>query len=410
MVDADVIIIGAGAAGIAAGRACARAGVSYRVLDARDRVGGRAHVVMYEDMPLDLGCGWLHSADRNPLVAEAQALGLEIDQSTPPWQKTMLESGFSLADQRDFRAAQQAFYERLAQAALLPDDYPAAHFLPADEKWANLINAISTYVNGTELDKLSTKDFIAYDDTPLNWRLPQGYGALFAALADGLHISLGCHVSVIDHSGVVIKLVTSQGILQAHKVIISVPPSLVARGDLRFSPELPDHVAAAHVLPLGVADKIYLRLDEAQDFPIDGRLMGAVDRTEKGSYHLRPFGRALIEGYFGGQYARDLEREGPDGFFAAACEEISAALGSAIKKRLHYVTSTAWAQDPLSLGSYSHALPHYAGARKILATPHEARLFFAGEAVRAADFSTAHGAWLSGLEAAKVALAGKGML
>jgi monoamine oxidase len=399
--DVDVLIIGAGAAGIAAGRQCRADGRRYRVIEARDRVGGRAYTQICHDLPIDLGCGWLHSADRNLMVAEADALGFEIDRELPPWQKTMVESGFSLAQQSAFRHEQQAFYDRLTDAAQLSSDYPASHFLQHEQKWSHLIDAVSTYVNGVELDRLSTKDFIAYDDTPVNWRLPRGYGALFAALADGLDIHFNCRARVIDHSGRDIKIQTTQGTLTAHALIITVPTSILARGDLRFTPALPDHIQAANSLPLGLANKIYIAVDQPEDLPINGRLMGWIDRTDKGSYHLRPFGRPVIEGYFGGQYARDLEREGVVGFFAAARDEITSCLGSQMKNRLHYLTSSAWSQDPFAQGSYSHALPGHSSARAVLHQAYDQRIFFAGEAVSAHDFSTAHGAWLTGQAAAR---------
>jgi monoamine oxidase len=389
--DVDVIIIGAGAAGIAAARWCQTAGVSYQLLEARARIGGRALTLDFAGIPLDLGCGWLHSADRNPLVEQAQALGFEIDRALPPWQKTMVDAGFSLGDQQDFRREQQAFYARLAAGAQLERDYPAAYFLEPEQRWSALIDAISTYVNGTELDHLSTHDFCAYDDTEVNWRLPRGYGRLFATLADGLAIKLNCGVQHIDHGGRDIKITSGCGNLTSRAVIVCVPSSILARGDITFAPALPEHMDAAHVLPLGIADKVYLRLDHADEFPINGRLVGATDRRDKGSYHLRPFGRDLIEGYFGGAYA-------------LALEEIIACLGSGMRQRLHFVTATAWGRDPYAAGSYSHALPGHASARATLAQAIDQRLFFAGEAVSPHDFSTAHGAWMTGLEAAQSAV------
>jgi monoamine oxidase len=399
--DFDVIIVGAGAAGIAAARQCRKDGLSYCVLEARDRLGGRAYTKCFDDLALDMGCGWLHSADRNPMVSEAEALGFAIDRELPPWQKNMLEAGFSLSEQQDFRAEQAAFYARLEAAAQRAEDAPASDVLIAGQKWSALIDAISTYINGTELDRLSTKDFIAYHDSEVNWRLPRGYGALFRALADGLDVRLNCPVRQIDHSGTDIKVMSRAGTLSAQAAIICVPTAIIARGDLRFTPALPRHIEAAHHLPLGVADKIFLRLDHAADFPVNGRLMGRIGQVDKGSYHLRPFGRALIEGYFGGQYARELEREGPQAFFAHACDEIADCLGADIKKRLHFISATAWALDPFAMGSYSHALPGHADARAVLLGDVDERIFFAGEAVSAHDFSTAHGAWMTGKAAVK---------
>ena len=113
------------------------------------------------------------------------------------------------------------------------------------------------------------------------------------------------------------------------------PPGVIANETLRFSPALPAKLDAAHALPLGVADKMFLKLDSPDDLPAETRLYGATDRVETGSYTLRPFGRPVIDGYFGGTFARALEMEGDGAFAAFAIEQICAALGNDMRKRLH---------------------------------------------------------------------------
>jgi monoamine oxidase len=175
-----------------------------------------------------------------------------------------------------------------------------------------------------------------------------------------------------------------------------------------FTPALPDHLAAAASLPLGLADKLYFTLDQPEAFERDTRIVGATDRTDTGSYTLRPRGRPMIEGYFGGDYARALEKGGLPAFVAAAHGEIASAMGNGILKRLTPVLATGWASDPLAQGSYSHALPGQAAARSVLARPIDGRLVFAGEATSPHFFSTAHGAFESGLTAARAVIPGLG--
>jgi monoamine oxidase len=148
-----------------------------------------------------------------------------------------------------------------------------------------------------------------------------------------------------------------------------------------------------------------MRIDDAEDLPIDGHLFGRVDRTETASYHLRPFVRALIEAYFGGALARGLEQTGAGSFFSFGCDELALLFGNSIRKRLHFVAATSWAENPLSLGSYSYARPGRADARQKLSEPIDDRLFFAGEACSGDFFSTAHGAYETGVAAAEQALA-----
>jgi monoamine oxidase len=167
---------------------------------------------------------------------------------------------------------------------------------------------------------------------------------------------------------------------------------------------LPAKVDAARGLPLGLADKVMLALDEPQDsegaLPKDGNLRGATMRTAMGSFHLRPFGQPCIEGYFGGSFARSLENAGPGAFAAESIDEIVAYLGNDYRRRLKPLAESRWAHNPFARGSYSHALPGHAGKRAVLAAPVDGRLFFAGEATSPGFFSTAHGARDSGERAA----------
>src|SRR5450631_4468637 len=116
--ETEVAIIGGGAAGIAAGRRLREASIDCLLVEARPRLGGRAWTVNDPSgFALDLGCGWLHSADRNPWTAIAQAEGYTIDKSPPPWQKPSLAAGFPLAAQAEFQKAQHDFFARLEAAA-----------------------------------------------------------------------------------------------------------------------------------------------------------------------------------------------------------------------------------------------------------------------------------------------------
>ena len=133
----------------------------------------------------------------------------------------------------------------------------------------------------------------------------------------------------------------------------------------------------------------------------DTRLIGSPIRVDSGSYTFRSGGRALVEGYFGGDHARHLEAGGLPAFVDAARHEITAALGRDIGARLTPVVATTWAREPFSLGSYSHALPGHADARATLAEPVDDRLLFAGEATSKHFFSTAHGAFEEGGRAAR---------
>jgi len=400
----DVVVIGAGAAGVAAGRRLAAAGLSFLIVEAADRVGGRARTLGVGGMPVDLGCGWLHSADRNPLVQLAEDSGYVVDRTPPSWGRQFADLGFSREDQEAAAAAFDSFERRLRESP--PPDDRAASGLDPDCPWNATIEARSGYTNGVELSRVSVQDYLAYADaeTDTNWRLPQGYGALIADLAHDLPISLSTFVTCIDRRAAPLTLETSSGSLSARTVIVTVPTAVLANGTLRFLPALEGKQEAAAALPLGLADKLFLEVDGAGEFDPDSHMLGNPRRAETGSYYLRPFGRPLIECFFGGGCARLLEAEGPRAAAAFATDELVDLFGSSMRRRLRPAAASQWGREPAILGSYSHALPGAATMRATLVAPVEERIFFAGEACSQTDFSTAHGAWASGEAAAEAAL------
>jgi monoamine oxidase len=405
----EVAVIGAGAAGLAAAHALKREGISFVILEARDRAGGRAHTIAAAPgLTFDLGCGWLHSADHNAFVKIAERLDFEIDKTLPPWRdRIAVGTAFPPEERADFLRSLDEFFDRLEDAAKGGVDHPANICLEPGNRWNPMIDAISSYINGCETDRLSILDFDAYHDTNLNWRVRRGYGALMEAYGASLPLAFNCKVALIDHSGKRLRIETSQGTLSADRVIVTVPTNLIAQEAIRFSPALPEKVDAATNLPLGLADKVMLALDGAEDLPADGNLRGKTMRTEMGTYHLRPFGQACVEGFFGGRFAQALEDAGDGAIAAHAIDEIVSFLGGDFRRKLKPLKESRWAHDPFALGSYSHALPGHAGKRAVLATPVDNRLFFAGEATSPHFFSTAHGAHDSGERAAEEAMAAK---
>ena len=406
--EIDVAIVGAGAAGLGAARTLDKSGLSVVVLEARDRLGGRGHTFMAApDITFDAGCGWLHSADKNSFVQIASQLKFEIDKTRPPWREQSFDAVFPANERADFIKALDAFQERAEKAAASGRDCAASTLLEPGNRWNPMIDALSTYINGCELDRVSILDMAAYDDTEINWRVRRGYGALIAAYGAPCPVALNTQVRLIDHSGKRLRIETSQGTLSAAKVVVTVPTNLIAEEAIRFVPALPVKVNAARGLPLGLADKVMLALDRPEALPADGNLRGATMRTAMGSYHLRPFGQPCIEGFFGGRFAQQLEDAGEGALAARAIEEIVELLGSQFRARLKPLAESHWAHDPFARGSYSHALPGHAGDRAVLAAAVDGRLFFAGEATSPNFFSTAHGARDSGERAAREVMASR---
>jgi monoamine oxidase len=250
--EVAVAVVGAGAAGIAAARRLHEARVHCLLIEARDRLGGRAWTVDDgQGHALDLGCRWLHSADRNAWRTIAERQNAALDKTPPPWMRRSLEIGFPREEQDEFLAAMRAFFDRLERTGEEQPDRPAAALLDVECRWNPLITAVSTYITGAELDRLSMHDFARYEDTGVNWRAVGGYGALIRSYGTSLPAEFDCRVETIDHSGDWLRLQTSLGTVVADRVIVTVPSSLIAEETLALVPALPNKVSAPAGFPLG---------------------------------------------------------------------------------------------------------------------------------------------------------------
>src|SRR5215471_634111 len=141
--NVDVAIIGAGAAGLGAAHALKDSGLSVIVLEARDRVGGRAWTVQASpEVTFDVGCGWLHSADKNSFVPIAKQLNFEINTDLPPWSDRAFGDAFPEVERKDFVRAIDEFYERVSEGAGEGEDAPAARYLEPGNRWNPMIHAV----------------------------------------------------------------------------------------------------------------------------------------------------------------------------------------------------------------------------------------------------------------------------
>lgn len=403
----DAVIVGAGAAGLGAARhlIAARPDMSILVLEAEPYAGGRALTVRslrLNNEPIDLGCGWLHGASTNILTKIAEEAGRTVDRTPAPWSEGGKILNPESPDATEAQMALRSFFDRIEQRSSLEPDSILADLLEPGNRWNEHIDAIGTYINGVELNQASIADFKQYDPGHgPDWRVSEGLGALVARFGEQVPLVVDTVVSRIDHSGATkIRVETSRGTVYTHAVLLTVSTNVLASEAIQFWPTLPNKVELAANLPLGLANKIFLRLDSPDGLPKDTRLFGSFRRARTGAYQLRPFGTDLVEGYFAGQLAHDLERAGSRAAFAFATDEIAHVFGNRIRKQLEFGTMSAWGQRPLVGGSYSYALPGALMDRVKLSATIDGRLFFAGEACSPRRYSTAHGAYESGVSAA----------
>jgi monoamine oxidase len=401
MSDLDAVVIGAGAAGLAAAKTLVARGFAVQVIEARGRVGGRAHTetALY-GVPVDLGCAWLHSADINPFRAIAAELGFTVVESGPAWGARRRIAKLSPAKTAAIERTIAEGLKAISAAGEQGRDVAASEVLPQNAPGRPLLDAILSWIHGADPVQVSTLDAARYHDTGYNWPVLEGYGALVAAYGAGLPVKLSTPALAIDWQGPSVRVETPSGTLAARAAIVTLPTGVLADEKVRFRPALPAaKLASIEHLPLGVADKVFFRVTgDPFGLPADSYVRGRHDSSRTSAIQIRPFGRDIISCYLGGSYARELEETGA--MIDAVWGELVNAFGSGVRGHLEAPQATAWFLDPHARGSYSAALPGHAHRRADLAAPLDDRLFFAGEACSPDFFSTCHGAHLSGITAA----------
>jgi monoamine oxidase len=401
-VTLDACVVGAGAAGLIAARDLTRAGLTVRVLEARARVGGRAWTdVETLGLPIDRGCAWLHCADRNPWTGFAREHGFTLVERSPDWQRHVGAEPLSPERRARWDAEWQRAVDAIEAAGRAGRDVPATEVLPGDLEFRTLFDAVTSWSMGVDTAELSTLDFTTYDDTEINWAVREGLGAVVARAARGLDVVLDCPVLAIDWSGPRVRLTTRQGTVDCRHVIVTVPTTVLARGEPRFVPALPVAYAEAFAgLTLGVANKVFVDVEPGALPPGDTRhVVASAATTRTASVTVRPAGHELVLVFFGGGYARELEAAGA--LAEVARDELARLFGSDLGGRIRRTTATAWLGDPWARGSYSAARPGFARCRGTLAEPVAERVFFAGEACPPTAYGSIHGAWASGAAVAQ---------
>ena len=400
--DVDVVIIGGGAAGIGAARRLAEYNVSILLLEASARLGGRAWTHEVAGLGLDLGCGWLHSADRNAWSRVAEEAGIVLDRRGGAWGTQYRDLGVTPGDLAKAKQARADWMQRLASTP--PASDRAADALVPDGEWNPYIRAIGGFVSGASLEHLSVADYMAYDtaSTGRNWRAPAGYGSLIAGsfpTRAALRLAIPAESMGLGAQGVTVT--TRVGTVRARAAVLTVSTAVLAGDAIRLPAELDPWRRAASLLPLGRNEKLFLEIVGEGPFASETAVFGNQREAHTGAYYIRPFGWPVIECFFGGEGAQLVADSGPAAGFAYAIDQLSGLFGSGVRRMLRPLIASSWSQMTRVGGAYSYALPGHAAARDVLARPFEQRIFFAGEATNPNDFSTAHGAHDSGVRAAE---------
>ena len=415
LADVDVVVIGAGAAGLAAATELRARGVTVAVLEARDRIGGRVFTdTTTLGTPFDLGASYVHAVEQgNPWADLALAWGEPIHPD--PRRRLTFARGVvrGVDDRTDFGAAAERAWRKIAAAAQARRRESVAPLLPRTtpaELWAAAL--VGPWLSGVDTDEVDPRDF-ADARTGEDWLLPQGHGRLVGRLGAGLPVRLRCPVQAVHASGQGVAVSTPQGRLRASHAILTVPLGVLAMGAIAFDPPFPAPARAAlEGLPMGNLMKVGIGFDRDLFGAGDTFYTGAPPTSERAILYLaQPFGRDQVMAFAGGSLARELQALTPRDRDDAVLAPLEAMLGTSLRRHVRATLASDWHRDPWSRGSYAVARPGRAAAREALRRPLllGERVRYAGEAAAEDGWhGTVAGAYRSGRSAARAVAAALG--
>ena len=407
--DYDVAIVGAGAAGLAAGRRIAEAGRSYVILEAGARPGGRIASAAWPSGALyDRGANRLSAPARNPLVAIARAERLKLYEPSPGRRLYVGAREARDGEYDDFAAALRRANRTIAAVAELGRDIAAARALPELGEWQGTVAfVLGPLTAAKDLEDVSTIDLSRAEDRPNDVMLREGTAALLAAVTNPLSISLDTAVQRLDIGGRGrVELATARGTLTARTAIVTASTNVLASDRLRFSPALPaPHAAAIARLSLGTYERAIFELPgNPFRFGADERVIFKTDNSKTVMLHTRVGGSDLVYADLAGRFGRELANAGDAAVAAFLADEFAARFGGGAKPAIGKIELTRWAKEPFVQGGFSSASPGAAASRRVLMEPVNDRVFLAGEAAHETLWGTVAGAALSGERAANAAL------
>lgn len=403
--NAEVVIIGAGAAGIAAARRLAAAGKRCVLFEAADAIGGRCVTdIRTFGVPYDRGAHWIYAADINPLAKLATQSGLDI-YPAPPGQRTRIGRRYAReGEMEDFLASLVRANTAIADAAR-KSDIACARVLPKDlGEWRPTVEfVLGPYGCGKDLADVSTVDFARSGERDNSAFCRQGFGALLAKLAAGLPVQLATPVTGIEYwSRTRLEVQTTKGQFRPAAVIVTASTNVLAAGKIKFAPELPKrHLDAVAKLKLGSHDHVALELPgNPLGLRADELAFEKTESKQTAAIFANVSGSTLCVIDVGGNFGRDLSAKGEAAMIDFAIGWLTGLYGTDFKNIVKSRHATRWNHEPWILGASSVAAPGAQSARRIMQEPLSGRIFFAGEATHETQWGTVGGAWESGERAA----------
>jgi monoamine oxidase len=403
--DVDVVVIGAGAAGLAAAQEAMRQGLTCVVVEAQGAVGGRASVDEKTfSIPFDRGGAWVHTAAENPLRAVAEKLGftlvrdekqlLAYDGDNDP-----VEEGRALEHEVERLAAH---WQSLAERGV---DIAGSSARLDGGKWADVAASVLGPLEvAVDVDQVSTLDFGTIMGEEADCFVKEGLGSVIASLRHGVPLRLEAPASALawGKDGVVVTAGGEE--FRGKRAIVTTSVGVLAKDTIAFEPPLPKWKRKAFDnVAMGVFNKIAFEFKDNVfgDVPAGARVRRLEAPEQPMEFVVRPFGSNMAVAFVGGSFARQLEERGSAAAIEHGLEVLEKLYGSEVRAQVKAATTTAWGSDPHTEGSYSAAKPGQQHMRRVLGEPVADRIYFAGEACHEEWAEHMAGAYLSGREAAQ---------
>lgn len=428
-VEADVLIVGAGAAGLAAARELSAEGLKVIVLEARNRIGGRINT-HFDQFSIELGAEFVHGKPRETLsIVDRAKLALQKVPNSHWYidNGSLVKSGEFWSKVEDVMKEMSGYQGRDENFAEFLNDYKRKHKVEDVETIATLFvegfhaaHADRIGVHG--LNK--TNEAAEQIDDEKQFRLQDGYNSIAQtlhdeAVASGAKFQLD---TVVDEArwkrNEVDVITTASTKFKARRLLITLPLSLVQGGNVRFTPSINEKQIAASKLAMGTVVKVVLRFREPfwKDLTIPAQGNARADLKELTFIHAPqeplptwwtqfPADVPLLAGWAGGTRAERLAHESDDALLDHSLQVLSRFFQTAktsLEGKLEAFYTHNWQTDPFSTGAYSYIPVGGIDAQQELARPVEDTLFFAGEATNTTGHQgTVHGAIATGLRAAR---------
>src|SRR5580698_10207477 len=355
--EADIVVVGAGAAGIAAARRIQAANRKVIVVEAASQIGGRCltDTATFE-VPFDRGARWLHNPDTNPMFKLARAAGLDIS-AAPLGQKIRIGRRNARAGEtEEFLAALVRANRAIDDASRGKADVACASVLPKDlGDWAGT----AEFVLGANAMAKDLKDVSAIDkvrgqdrnSAPMACR--QGLGTLMAKLAEQVPLALSTSANRIEWGSRDVTVETPAGKIDAHAAVVTVSSNVLAAGNIKFTPDIPKrHLDAAQKLSLGSYDRIALQLPgNPLGLGRDDIIIEQSNSTRTALLFANMGSSSLCSIDVGGSFGSDLSRQGEAAMVAFAVEWLSKLFGSDVAAAVKKSSATRWNASPFVLGA-----------------------------------------------------------